>query len=76
MADRNNRLAQNVPGLLYVDATCVDCDICRHAAPQFLKRDDDAGVSFVYRQPVTPRELSEAAAAALCCPTDSIGIDG
>ena len=46
MADRKERLAQNVPGMFYVDSTCVDCDICRNAAPQFLRRDDEAGASY------------------------------
>jgi len=76
MADRNERLAQNVPGMFYVDSTCVDCDVCRNAAPQFLRRDDEAGTSYVYHQPVTPEEMVAADEAMRSCPTDSIGNDG
>lgn len=76
MADKNIRLAQNVSGPFYVDSTCVDCDICRNAGPQFLTRDDEAGVSFVYRQPMTPEEILAAEEVLRSCPTDSIGNDG
>ena len=76
MADKHQRNSANAGGAYYVDASCVDCDICRHDAPDFFQRDDDAGVSFVYRQPQTAAEIQEAEAALNGCPTDSIGRDG
>jgi ferredoxin len=76
MAERIERLAQNAVGTYYVDSSCVDCDLCRNTAPDFFKRDDDIGMSFVYRQPSTPGELSLAEEARLGCPTESIGNDG
>ena len=32
MADRNDRVPENVSGRFYVDSTCIDCDLCREAA--------------------------------------------
>jgi ferredoxin len=54
MADKNERLSQNISGPYYVDSTCIDCDMCRGNAPNYFKRDDDTGYSVVYRQPATP----------------------
>ena len=76
MAERRNRLSQNVPGPFYVDSTCVDCDLCRNTAPDFFRRDDETGFSFVYRQPITPQEKALAEEARQSCPTESIGNDG
>ena len=33
MADRMDKVPENVPGRFYVDATCIDCDLCRETAP-------------------------------------------
>ena len=76
MAEQNDRLAQNVPGRYYVDSTCIDCDICRNTTPDFFRRDEEIGMSIVYRQPVTPEERALAEDAKQGCPTDSIGNDG
>jgi len=76
MPEPINKLPQNVTGAYYVDSSCVDCDLCRNTAPDFFTRDDEAGVSFVYRQPVTPEEYSAAEEAKQGCPTESIGNDG
>ena len=75
MATLSERLPQNVPGRFYVDSTCIDCDMCRTTAPEFFRRDDETGFSYVYRQPVTPEEVAQAEDARNC-PTDSIGNDG
>lgn len=76
MAEKINRLPQNVVGAYYVDATCIDCDLCRSTAPDFFTRDAETGFSFVYRQPVTPEERALADEARQGCPTESIGNDG
>jgi ferredoxin len=76
MAEKNDRLAENVPGRYYVDATCIDCDLCRSTAPDSFRRDEDIGMSIVFRQPVTPEERALAEEAKQGCPTDSIGNDG
>jgi ferredoxin len=76
MANRNERLEQNLPGTYYVDSSCVDCDLCRNTAPDFFRRDDEAGLSYVHRQPITPEEMLLAEEAKQGCPTESIGNDG
>ena len=32
MADLDQKVAENVPGRYFVDATCIDCDLCRELA--------------------------------------------
>ena len=59
-----------------MDASCIDCDMCRSTAPEFFRRDDNIGYSTVYRQPATAEEIKQAEAARLGCPTESIGNDG
>ena len=76
MAEKANRLPQNVPGAYYVDDSCIDCDLCRTTAPDFFRRNDEIGFSVVYRQPVTPEDRSVAEEARQGCPTESIGNDG
>lgn len=76
MADKRERLTQNIPGVYYVDSSCVDCDLCRNTAPDFFKRDEKTGFSFVYRQPSTADECALAEETKQGCPTESIGNDG
>lgn len=73
MAQLNERLPQNVPGPIYVDSTCIDCDLCRTTAPEFYLRNADIGMTVVYRQPTTPEEIRLAQEALEGCPTESIG---
>jgi len=75
MASLTDRLIQNMPGRYYVDASCIDCDICRSTAPAFFSRHDEIGFSVVHRQPVTAEELELAEEARQGCPTESIGSD-
>lgn len=76
MADKTNKLADNVPGAFYVDDQCIDCDACRETAPDFFKRNDERGYSFVYRQPQTEDEKSLCLEAMEGCPVEAIGQDG
>lgn len=76
MADRNNKIPQNIPGAFYVDDSCTDCDLCRSDAPEFFTRHDATGYSYVRKQPVTSEEIALAQEALEGCPTDSIGNDG
>ena len=66
----------NVPGPYYNDLSCIDCGMCPEIAPLIFKRQEDAGYSYVYRQPVTPEEIALAEEAKESCPTESIGNDG
>ena len=76
MANRNERLPENVPGPYYVDSTCIDCDLCRNTAPEFFRRNDEIGCTVAYRQPATQEEFKLAQEALVGCPTESIGNDG
>jgi ferredoxin len=76
MAELGERLAENATGRYYVDASCIDCDLCRNTAPGFFRRNDEIGLTVVYQQPVSAEELSQAEEARDGCPSDSIGNDG
>ena len=77
MADKDNKLPENVSGRFYVDDQCIDCDACRETAPEFFTRSDDRGYSYVRKQP-----HEDGASAELCrealegCPVEAIGEDG
>lgn len=76
MADKENKNPPNVSGNFYVDDSCIDCDLCRDNATQFFTRDNEVGMSYVYRQPVDENEVEQAEEAMNGCPTNSIGNDG
>ena len=76
MADWSLKLPESVPGKVYVDKTCIDCDLCRQTAPANFSRNSDKGYSYVSRQPVTPEEVMLCAQAKEECPVNSIGDDG
>lgn len=76
MADRTDKNPLNVPGSYYNDLTCIDCDLCREIAPHVFTRDDEEGLSYVWKQPVTPEEFAAAEEARRSCPTETIGNDG
>lgn len=59
-----------------MDDTCIDCDLCRDAAPDLFGRDDVSGLSFVRHQPSHPAEIAIAEEARTLCPLESIGNDG
>ncbi len=76
MADLTQKLAENVVGPIYVDATCIDCDLCRETAPRNFRRNDAEGHSYVYQQPSNPAEQAACLAAMEECPVEAIGNDG
>ena len=76
MADRNAKLKDNVPGRFYVDKRCIDCDLCRMTAPANFARNQDAGFSFVFKQPLNPEEEKFCQQAKKECPVEAIGDDG
>ena len=76
MADRNDKVAENVKGSFYVDEQCIDCDACRDVAPGFFTRSHDNGYSYVYNQPSTEDEKELCMAALEDCPVEAIGNDG
>ena len=38
MANPRKRVPENVPGDIFVDSTCIDCDACRQIAPSVFGR--------------------------------------
>ncbi len=76
MADRRDKLPENVLGKYYVDTQCIDCDVCRVTAPNNFQRQEEKGYSYVFRQPVTPEEDAQCQEAMDCCPVEAIGSDG
>lgn len=76
MPNRNEKNPGNAPGAFYVDNSCIDCDMCREIAQSSFKRNEDIGLSIVFRQPETSEEWQAARDAKARCPTESIGDDG
>ena len=76
MADPTQKARDNVSGKWYVDATCIDCDLCRDTAPANFVRQDKGGYSYVYKQPEGPAEEAACLAAMEECPVEAIGNDG
>jgi glyoxylase-like metal-dependent hydrolase (beta-lactamase superfamily II)/ferredoxin len=74
MADLNLRLAENAPGELFVDETCIDCDTCRELAPRTFGSLKN-GQSFVKEQPENDADWMHALQAVVSCPTASIGAE-
>ena len=76
MADNDAESPRERPGRFYVDATCIDCDLCRETAPANFVRQDAEGYSYVVRQPDDPAEEAACLAAMEECPVEAIGNDG
>lgn len=76
MAEREEKVPENVAGPFYVDRTCIDCELCRETAPGHFARQDEEGYSYVFRQPRTEAEREACAAALSECPVEAIGSDG
>jgi glyoxylase-like metal-dependent hydrolase (beta-lactamase superfamily II)/ferredoxin len=74
MARLNLRLPENVPGELFVDETCIDCDTCREFAPETFGS-TRSGQSYVVRQPQDGASWQRALLAVVSCPTASIGAE-
>jgi ferredoxin len=74
--DLAQRVSENVPGRYYVDATCIDCDLCRETAPLNFTRKDADGYSYVFHQPEDAAQEAACLAALEECPVEAIGDDG
>lgn len=75
MANPESRLPENVPGAFFVTSDCIDCDLCREAAPNIYRRNADIGYSVVIRQPENEAEFQQAQAGLEGCPVEAIGMD-
>ena len=72
----NDRNIENLPGKIYVDGQCLDCDLCRETAPTVFKRKDSEGYSYVAKQPETAEEFEQVAESLEGCCTQAIHDDG
>jgi ferredoxin len=75
MADKSQKQPENIGGKFYVDANCIDCDVCRETAPNNFTQQTDKGYSYVFKQPSTPEEESQCREALESCPVEAIGDD-
>lgn len=75
MAVIENKYGVNVPGKIYVDNACIDCDLCRAEVPEVFKRHEE-GYSFVYQQPPNEEVLERTRDIINNCPVEAIGGDG
>ena len=76
MPDRTQKQALNVDGRMYVDASCIDCDLCRITAPANFRANEEGGYSYVHKQPEGPEEEELCRKAMDECPVEAIGADG
>ena len=76
MANKDDKVEENVPGKFYIDTQCIDCDLCRQSAPNNFARNDDKGVAYVSKQPDSPEEEAQCQEAMDNCPVQAIGNDG
>lgn len=74
MANIQQRLAQNVTGDFFVDASCIDCETCSQLVPAIFR--DHGDQCSVHHQPETEQETKLALMALVACPTGSIGSTG
>src|SRR5436309_1921502 len=72
MADPNDKVQGQTAGRYYVDSQCIDCDLCRETAPANFQRNDEAGFSYVYKQPETEEEETLCKDALDNCPGDAL----
>ena len=75
-ADSNARVAENAPGPFYVDSSCIDCDVCRDAAPANFTRSFKHAYSYVSKQPGNETERAACQEALEAGPVEAIGSDG
>ena len=75
MADKSNKIQDNVDGNFYVDENCISCGVCVDTAPEnFAMNDDD--MAYVQKQPENAEEEDACRDALEACPAEAIGDDG
>ncbi len=63
-------------GKYYVNCQCLENGICYETAPELFKKDEEEGVSYVAKQPVSEDELKLMAKCIEGCPVNAIKDDG
>lgn len=65
-------LMPNMPGNIYVDRNCIDCDACRWICPTVYGRHKPSMQTHIKNQPRSSSEKVMAFSAMLACPTNAI----
>lgn len=76
MANREDRVPENVEGRYYVDTQCIDCNLCRDIAPENFGHQEEAGYAYVKKQPENEEQEDQCSEAKDSCPVEAIGDDG
>lgn len=76
MADKNDKVTENVDGKYYVDSSCIGCGMCEGTAPENFKMNDDGDLAIVFKQPANSEEENACKEAKGSCPAEAIGDDG
>ena len=76
MADKDDKVPENVAGKYYVDSSCIDCDVCRSTAPENFAQCEENGYTYVAKQPSNEEEEQLCQEAVESCPVEAIGDDG
>ncbi len=77
MADKNTKVAENVPGPWYVDnELCTPCRVCLDEAADLMQYNSDESKVYFFKQPETPEEIAHAQSARDICPQAAIADDG
>ena len=76
MANRDDRVPENVEGRFYVDTQCIDCNLCRDIAAGNFAHQEEAGYAYVKKQPDKEEEEGQCKEAMDSCPVEAIGDDG
>jgi ferredoxin len=64
---------QNPDGRFWIDQdVCMFCKACIYEAPENIRFDDAAGMSYVFKQPETAEELRAVQSAIHCCPVEAV----
>lgn len=76
MANKDNKVPENIEGKYYVDADCIACSACLEEAPKNFDMNNDRTYALVCRQPADEAEEKACLGAKATCPVDAIGDDG
>jgi ferredoxin len=75
MADKNDKVPENVAGKYYVDTECTMCETCIETAPENFDNYNDE-YAYVKKQPESDEEEEACQEAMEACPVEAIGDDG
>ena len=73
MAQVEEKWPENITGRYFVDEQCIDCEVCHEVAPDYFRRNDEQGHSYVFHQPETKEGVNQCQEALESCPVEAIG---